>query len=44
MKKNDSTKKLNKSAKCLIMSDLIYTITALFAKNIFSSIFFKNNK
>ena len=32
MKKNDSTKKLNKSAKCLIMSDLIYTITALFAE------------
>lgn len=29
--KNES-KKLNKSAKCLILSDLIYTITALFAE------------
>ena len=41
MKKNDSTKKLNKSAKCLIMSDLIYTITALFAETFLVAYFLK---
>ena len=41
MKKNDRTKKLNKSAKCLIMSDLIYTITALFAETFLVAYFLK---
>lgn len=41
MKKKDSTKKLNKSAKCLIMSDLIYTITALFAETFLVAYFLK---
>lgn len=38
--KNES-KKLNKSAKCLILSDLIYTITALFAETFLVAYFLK---
>lgn len=39
--KQNQVKKLNKSAKCLIMSDLIYTITALFAETFLVAYFLK---
>lgn len=39
--KTNETKKLNKSAKCLILSDLIYTITALFSETFLIAYFLK---
>lgn len=41
MKQNEVKKKLGVSAKCLIMSDLIYTITALFAETFLVAYFLK---
>lgn len=41
MKQNKVKKKLSKSAKCLIISDLIYTITALFAETFLVAYFLK---
>lgn len=38
---NETKKKLSKSAKCLIISDLIYTITALFAETFLIAYFLK---
>lgn len=38
---NGTKKKLSKSAKCLIISDLIYTITALFAETFLIAYFLK---
>ena len=37
----EQNKKINKSAKCLIASDLIYTITALFAEAFLVAYFLK---